>query len=144
MQPYPHTYKVTATGSSTGVVPVTAQNLPQLDTAPPLEFDGPGDQWSPENLLCAAVADCFILTFRAVARASKIEWSQLTCDVSGTLERIEGESRFSKFTTRCSLLVPKGIDVNRCRQALEKAERGCLIANSLRATRVLEMEVTEE
>jgi organic hydroperoxide reductase OsmC/OhrA len=143
MQPYPHIYKVTATGAATGIVPVTALNLPTLDTAPPLEFDGPGDQWSPESLLCAAIADCFILTFRAVARASKIEWLQLACEVSGTLERVEGESRFTNFVTRTSLTVPKGTEINRCRQALEKSEKGCLVANSLRATRVLEMEVIE-
>ena len=141
MQPYPHIYKVTATGAATGIVPVTALNLPTLNTAPPVEFGGPGDLWSPESLLCAAVADCFILTFRAVARASKIEWSQLSCDVSGTLERVEGESRFTKFITHVTLNVSAGIDEARCRQALEKAERGCLVANSLRAERTLEINI---
>lgn len=142
MQPYPHIYKVTATGAATGLVPVSATNLPTLDTAPPPEFDGPGNQWSPESLLCAAVADCFILTFRAVARASKIEWLQLACEVSGTLERVEGESRFTKFVTRVTLNVSTGMDESRCRQALEKAEHGCLVANSLRAERVLEIDIT--
>jgi len=142
MQPYPHIYKVTATGAATGLVPVSATNLPTIDTAPPPEFDGPGNQWSPENLLCAAVADCFILTFRAVARTFKIEWLQLTCAVSGTLERVEGESRFTKFVTHVTLNVPTGMDEARYRQALEKAEHGCLIANSLRAERTLKIDIT--
>jgi uncharacterized OsmC-like protein len=30
-------------------------------------FDGPGDAWSPENLLLAAVQSCFLFTFQAVA-----------------------------------------------------------------------------
>ncbi|MGE0114987.1 MAG: OsmC family protein [Steroidobacteraceae bacterium] len=121
---------------------MTVPNLPTLNTSPPLEFDGPGDQWSPESLLCAAVADCFILTFRAVARASKIEWLQLACEVFGTLERVEGESRFTKFVTHATLNVSKGMDEARCLQALEKAEHGCLIANSLRAERMLEADIT--
>jgi organic hydroperoxide reductase OsmC/OhrA len=31
------------------------------------QLGGPGGQWSPETLLVAAAAECFILTFRAVA-----------------------------------------------------------------------------
>jgi organic hydroperoxide reductase OsmC/OhrA len=143
MQPYPHVYTVAASGAATGTVPIAAAGLPTLNANSPREFDGPGDQWSPESMLCAAVASCFILTFRTVARASRIEWSQLTCDVAGTLERIEGESRFTKFVTQATLTVPKGMDEARCRQALEKAERGCLVANSLHAARVLEATVTE-
>jgi len=30
-------------------------------------------------VLCASIADCFVLTFRAIARASKPEWSELAC-----------------------------------------------------------------
>ena len=39
-----------------------------IESAPPKEFDGPGDQWSPEQLLTAAVADCFVLNFRTMTR----------------------------------------------------------------------------
>ena len=43
------------------------------------EFGGPGDLWSPETMLAGAVAGCFILTFRAAARASSasIPWRKL-------------------------------------------------------------------
>ncbi len=143
MQPYPHIYKVTANGTSTGLVSINSPNVPLLVSAPPAEFDGPGDQWSPETLLCATVADCFILTFRSVARAFKIEWSQLTCDVSGALERIEGESRFTRMNLQVMLIVPVGTEPTRCRQALDKAEHGCLIGNSLRAERILEADIKE-
>ena len=81
MHPYPHRYTVSASGSPVGNVRVTATGLPDIQTAPPAEFDGPGDVWSPESLLCASIADCFILTFRAIARASKFEWSDLSCRV---------------------------------------------------------------
>jgi organic hydroperoxide reductase OsmC/OhrA len=144
MQPYPHLYTVSASGTATGVVPINATELPVLNTAPPREFDGPGDQWSPESMLCAAIASCFILTFRAVARASKLEWSQLTCNVAGTLERVEDESRFTQFVTQAKLTVAKGIDAAKARRAMEKAEHGCLVSNTLRAARVLELEVIEQ
>ena len=57
MHPYPHHYTVHARAEATGDVDLDADRLPTLKTAPPAEFDGPGDLWSPETLLCAAVAD---------------------------------------------------------------------------------------
>ena len=141
MHPYPHLYKVSASGSATGSITVSAAGLPTLETAPPPEFDGPGGVWSPETLLCASAADCFILTFRAVSRAARLEWSKLECQVDGTLERIEGVSMFSRFMTRAELTVPAGTDVTKARSMLEKAEHGCLIANSLRGDRTLEATV---
>jgi organic hydroperoxide reductase OsmC/OhrA len=144
MQAYPHVYKVSANGNPTGSVAVASAGLPTLATASPREFDGPGDQWSPEGLLCAAVADCFILTFRAVARASKLEWLQLECGVEGTLERAEGGTQFTQFFTRASLRVPTGTDIERARLLLEKAEHTCLISNSLRGKRSLETQVTAQ
>jgi len=144
MHPYPHLYRVAATGEPTGTVQVTAAQLPDIETAPPPEFDGPGGTWSPETLLCAAVADCFILTFRAVSRAAKFDWLGLQCQVEGTLERVEGQSQFTRFATHARLSVPAGTDAVKARALLERAEHGCLIANSLRGTRTLEMELLEK
>jgi organic hydroperoxide reductase OsmC/OhrA len=137
MHPYPHLYTVCADGGATGSVSVNATGLPQIDTAPPVQFDGPGGTWSPETLLYAAVADCFILTFRALARASKCNWSELTCQVEGVLDRVDGIAQFTRFATRATLKLAEGADVNIAHTLLEKAEDRCLIANSLRGTRVL-------
>jgi organic hydroperoxide reductase OsmC/OhrA len=131
MQAFPHHYTVAANGSGTGDVELKGHGLPTLRSASPIPFDGPGDQWSPETLLVAAVGDCLILTFRAVARASGFAWTSLECDVTGTLDRIERTTRFVAFEVRACLRVPPGTDPDRARQVLEKAERRCLISNSL-------------
>ena len=131
MRALPHHYAVEASGSATGDVELNADGLPTLRSASPIPFDGPGDRWSPETLLVAAVGDCLILTFRAVARASGFAWTSLECDVTGTLDRIERTTRFVGFDVRARLQVPSGTDPDRARQVLEKAERSCLISNSL-------------
>lgn len=141
MHPFPHTYRVAATAGAKGTVSISAAGVPTITSAPPVEFDGPGDQWSPESLLCAAVADCFILTFRALANAAKLEWLKIECRVDGKLERIDGRSRFTHFVTHADLSVAIGTDVNRVKALLEKAELGCLIANSLSGERSLETQV---
>jgi len=138
MHPYPHLYTVQATAEPTGDVPLTAAGLPAITTAPPAEFDGPGDRWSPETLLCGAVADCFLLSFRAVARASKLDWNSLDCSVDGKLERVEGRTFFTEIVVRATLRVPAGTDQDRATKLLEKAEHVCLVSNSLVAQRRLD------
>jgi organic hydroperoxide reductase OsmC/OhrA len=141
LHPYPHLYRVSAAGTAAGIVTVSSPRLPDLETAPPPEFDGPGGVWSPENLLCAAVADCFILTFRGVSRAARVEWVKLECRVEGTLERAEGGSQFTRFVTFATLTVAEGTDHVKARALLERAEHSCLVSNSLRGTRTLEAEI---
>jgi len=133
MQPFPHHYAANARSVSDGDVELRAERLPTLRSASPAEFDGPGDRWSPETLVAAAVGDCLILTFRAVARASGLAWTSLECDVTGTLDRVGRTTQFVAFEIRACLQVPGGTEAERARQLLEKAERSCLISNSLNA-----------
>jgi len=114
MKPYPHTYAVSADASATGKVSVASPGLPVLETAPPPEFDGPGGVWSPETLLVAAIADCFILTFRGVSRAVHFDWVRLEAHVDGTLERASGVTQFVRYTTRATTsVVRQGIIAGR-------------------------------
>ena len=127
-----------------GEVRLGGEGLPDLKSLPPPEFDGPGGYWSPETLLVAAVADCFTLSFRSIARASHLDWNELTAEVHGLLERNEGVARFTRFETHAELVVPAGTDPARARSLMEKAEKICLISNSLSAERHLTCEVIEE
>ena len=67
MKQLPHLYEVTLKDGPGGYVTVSAGGPPELRMAPPVEFDGPGDAWSPEQLLVASVESCFLFTLRAVA-----------------------------------------------------------------------------
>lgn len=138
MHPYPHQYTVHVSAEPTGDVPLNSAGLPTLATAPPVEFDGPGDRWSPETLLCGAVADCFVLSFRAVARASKLEWTALEARVEGKLDRVDGRTFFTEFVVHATLRVPAGTDHDRAAKLMAKAEHVCLVSNSLVAQRRLE------
>ena len=143
MQPLPHVYSVTAASAGTSIVDLSAEGLPTLRSAAPAEFGGPGDQWSPESLLTAAIASCFVLGFRAVARASHLQWISLDCDVDATLDRKERVTQFTKVIVHARLIVPAAMDSALCERALEKAEHGCLVANSLRCERELRTEIVK-
>ncbi len=134
MQKLPHRYSVAARGDAEGEVNLESARLPTLATAAPSEFGGPGDRWSPETLLVASVADCFILTFRATARAGKLAWVSLNCEVEGVLDRVERVTQFTEFHVRASLRVPPGTDEAHAQRLLVAAEQGCLVTRSLKAT----------
>jgi organic hydroperoxide reductase OsmC/OhrA len=141
MHPFPHRYLVTAAVRPDGDIPLAAEGVRVIESAPPKEFDGPGNQWSPEGLLTAAVADCFVLSFRAIAAASKYAWVSLDTRTEGTLDRVDGKMRFTRFDTLAKLHVPAGADIERAKKLLEKAELTCLVANSLSSERHLSVEV---
>lgn len=141
MQDLPHYYKVSADAASNGAVVISCEGVASLETAGPVEFGGPGDLWSPEALLVAAVADCFVLSFRAIARASKLEWNSVSCKTSGTLDKIEKVTQFTRFEMNVELTVPAGTDEGKAHRLLERAEHHCLITNSLKAESSLEATV---
>ena len=141
MNQFPHQYQVSAQADPTGSVSLSADGMPELTSAPPQQFGGPGDQWSPEDLLVASVVDCFVLSFRAIARASKFEWTSLSCSATGTLDKIERSIEFTAFTIHAQLKIPAESDEGRAQRLLEKAEASCLVTNSLKAEPHLETKI---
>ena len=124
MKAYPHVY-----------MPERTEPPPERRAGNPLGLPGPGvagrrrnstdpgGLWSPETLLVAPIADCFILTFRGVLVPRVWDWLSLEAHVEGTLERVEG-SRASLAISPVpySRLTPP-VDHGRARELLERAEK---------------------
>jgi organic hydroperoxide reductase OsmC/OhrA len=143
MKPLPHRYEVHLTGGPTGYAQLSGAGLPELRTAPPADYDGPGDAWSPEHLLLASVQTCFLFTLRAVARLSKVEFTALEVGAAGTVARQDGVTRFTEIVLRPKLTVPIGADRERALRVLEKSEKGCLVSASISTPIRLEPEIRE-
>jgi organic hydroperoxide reductase OsmC/OhrA len=141
MSQFPHQYTIEASGQVDGAIELGRSGLPKLESLPPVEFGGPGDHWSPEDLLMAAVADCFILSFRAIAAASKFAWESLKCEATGKLDRVDRKVCFTELRLHAQLVIPGDSSADRAKHLLEKAEQTCFITNSLSATKQLEVDV---
>ena len=141
MQKFPHNYHAQAHGLPTGSISINSEGLTAFDLAAPIQFDGPGDKWSPEDLLIASVASCLILTFRAIANASKFEWSELTCEAKGTLDMVDRKTQFTEIFIHATLKTSFD-DEEKALKLLEKAENHCLITNSLTAQIHLESNIS--
>ena len=112
-------------------------------TIPP-EFGGETGMWTPEHFLLAAVASCYVATFRGMADKSNLEFHAIAVAVEGVIEKQDGCLRFTRITLRPEVTIDREADRERAGHLLEKAERGCLIARSLSAEFVLEARTAVE
>lgn len=133
MKPFPHTYTATAAADPEGNVISTLSNGCQVEVAPPIEFDGVGDVWTPEELLMASVANCLVLSFKSIARAYDLSWLHIDCSADGQLEKIDRKVKFTRVHTRVKLAITSEEERDKARRILEKAEDTCFITNSLSA-----------
>jgi organic hydroperoxide reductase OsmC/OhrA len=141
MQDLPHFYVVKADAEGASNVSLSSKGIPELESAGPAEFGGPGDVWSPETLLVAAVADCFVLSFRAIARKAKLDWTTLTAEATGKLDKLDGFTQFVEFTIKAELTIPDEQQRSKAEVILEKGEKYCLVSNSMKAVPHLETTV---
>jgi peroxiredoxin-like protein len=105
--------------------------LPDLRLAQPTQYDGPGDAWTPEHLLLAAVEACFVFTFRAIARAAHLDFQYLEVATEGTVDRQDRITRFTEIVLRPRLTISDDVDPEHAIRLLHKAERACLVSASL-------------
>jgi peroxiredoxin-like protein len=127
-----HAYHVTAKWEAdrNGIVSAKEIHPPIHFSAPP-EFKGETGFWTPEHFLVAAVASCFIVTFYAIAAASKLEFVSLHLCVEGKLGKVEGKLQFTEITLRPELMTAYNDELERAKRTLGKAHESCLIGRTL-------------
>jgi len=109
-----------------------------IDFSAPLEFRGEAGFWTPEHFLIAAVASCFITTFRAIAEASRFDPVSLHISAEGVVEKREGGYEFTQVVLRPRLTIRDETDRQRAARLLEKTEQACLVSRSLKSTVTME------
>jgi peroxiredoxin-like protein len=127
-----HEYHVEAVGAGGRNGIVHAEGiLPAISFSPPPDFLGEAGRWTPEHLLVAAVASCFISTFEGMAQTSRLEFDSLQLASEGILTKQDSGWRFTEIRLRPVVTLRKKEDRDRATRLLEKAEKSCLIARSL-------------
>lgn len=138
-----YTTEVEWTGSRHGEL--RAPTLPSLNVDAPPEFKGHEGVWTPEHLFVASVNSCFMTTFLAIAENSKLEFLKFKAEAEGTLEDVEGQGlMITHVTLRPKLVVKHSRDAERALRIFQKAEKHCLISNSIRSETTIEPQVESE
>ena len=141
MEKLPHQYKVSVKGEPQNSLLTCTGNLPPIQVAPPAQFDGPGDKWSPEELFMASLANCVILSFRPIAKASHFDWLSIECESTGTLEKVGHKIQFTGIQTKAKLTIASAEQIEKAKRLLNKAEETCFISNTLSCPSHLECDI---
>jgi peroxiredoxin-like protein len=128
---YYYTTEVEWTGERQG--DLSAPVLPSLKVDAPPEFKGHEGVWTPEHLFVASVNSCFMTTFLAIAENSKLEFESFRANAKGKLEKLSDKGfMITEITLQPKLVIKHARDSQRACRILEKAEKYCLISNSIK------------
>ena len=109
-----------------------------IEVVTPPEFDkGIAGFWSPEHLFTAAVQSCFMTTFLAIADFSKLEIVKLSCKAKGILEKVDGKFFMTEIILEPTIQIAKEEDYEKTEKIILKAEKACLISNSITSKVIL-------
>jgi organic hydroperoxide reductase OsmC/OhrA len=101
---------------------------------PPPFANGIPDIWSPEHLYSASVASCLMTTFLAIADNSKLNFNAFSCEAKGKLEQIEGKYLMTEIILEPIVSIGDEAQADKTKRILDKAEKACLISNSIKST----------
>ena len=137
--PYLYATEIQWTGERKGNL--NAPGLDPLQVAAPPEFRGHEGIWTPEHFFMASINSCFMTTFLAIAELSKLDFISFACRAVGKLDKAEG----ARYQMTEAILKPRVVirhskDLERTARILEKAEKNCLISNSIKTKVTLELD----
>jgi peroxiredoxin-like protein len=137
---YRYTISVRWTGEKKGAL--TADGKPPVEVATPPEFKGHEGIWSPEDLYVASVNACIMTTFLAFAGRAGLAFEEYESEAEGLLEFLDDRFVFTKIVVRPRIVLRPGEERAKAEEILHKAERNCLVSNSIRTEVVLEPTIT--
>lgn len=115
----------------------------QSRCAIPLEFEGPGGAFSPEDLFAQSLTNCFVATFQVMAEKSRVTFK--TLEVLGHLVVDRDESKhpvMKEFQLKIRLAAPS--DYERAKSLVKKAVETGFILNSVKTSITYELVVERE
>jgi peroxiredoxin-like protein len=127
-----HSYRVAAWWTS------GRSGLAKSDSAPnaihftaPKEFGGLEGRWTPEELLLAALAGCFIITLRSISASEEFDFTDLEVETSGMVRKADPGYGFSEIVIRPKLKIASSKEKEHALDLLNKAERLCLVSRTI-------------
>ncbi|MBL7825340.1 MAG: OsmC family protein [Saprospiraceae bacterium] len=133
-------FKLKAGLEPDGIASLHAPDVQEVvySTTPPEFPGGKAGYWSPETMLLGATVGCFLNTFQVFAQKLKLPYESITCEATGTVDRVDGKFGFTGITLFPKLILSDEAAEQAAAGALDKAHRYCLISNSLSCPVVME------
>ena len=101
----------------------------------PPEFDGPGGETNPEELLTSAVAGCYSITAGIVLKNRRLPVASIRTEALGQVEQQGASFAYKSITLRPTITLEPGATDEQLAQAEEmahKADAYCIVSNAVR------------
>ncbi|MBL8059703.1 MAG: OsmC family protein [Chthonomonas sp.] len=138
--------KVVWAGARDGSGNFKTGNGSAQDLRVPTEFGGPGGATNPEELLTAAVASCYSITFGIMAGMRKLAYTDLQTEAIGQVHQPNAATfNFQKVILRPTITLAAGstdADVALAEDLAHKADAYCIITNAVRGKVEIAVEPT--
>lgn len=115
-----------------------------LHVATPQEFGGEGREWSPEHLFLSSISSCFMSTYLFFAKRLNFEITNLECSIIGQVELMDGNYQFTNIHLFPKIYVANEELRGKASLALQKAQKYCLVTNSIKTDIIYNSEVVAD
>lgn len=109
------------------------ESLSPIPLSIPLEFMGPGDGYSPEDLFALAVLNCVIALYKVYCAQAKISFQEIRGNAVLTADKQLAEASFYISQIDLTLEVRGASNVEKAKEILDNAIKNCPIGNSIKS-----------
>ena len=118
------------------------EKLPPIECAIPVEFQGPGGGYSPEDLLSISLLSCLIATFKVYCEKSQASFEEIKTRATLKVDRHPSENSISITEIDIFIDVSGASDSEKVRSLLDKSIKECMISNVIKAGKTFHLNVS--
>ncbi|NLX74567.1 MAG: OsmC family peroxiredoxin [Synergistaceae bacterium] len=129
-----HTYTTAVEWTKERRAALSSRGLPTIEVATPPNFPGGHEGiWSPEHLYTAAAEVCLMTTFLSFAERANLDFLSYKSEADGILDKVEKSLLMTRIHIKPTITVANEADREEALKLIERAERYCLISNSIKS-----------
>jgi len=134
-----HTYSTAVEWTKEKRAALSSRGLPTIEVATPPNFPGGHEGiWSPEHLFTAAAEVCLMTTFLSFADRANLDFLSYKSEADGILDKVEKSLLMTRIHIKPTITVANEADREEALKLIERAERYCLISNSVKSEVTIE------
>lgn len=136
-----HTFKVATKWRGGKTWEINTGEADMIRGGSPSVFGGEPGRWTPEELMLASIDACHQASFISLCARKDFEFVSYESENEGQLEHDGEMFRFTKMTIRPRIGVKSEDDIERAKELIHKAHKGCFMSNSVNSDVTIEEEV---
>ena len=135
-----HAFKIKTKWDSGRKWQILLDDTEPIEGGSPVVFGGDVGRWAPEQLMIASIDSCHLASFVALCKHKDFEFVSYESENEGILEHDGEVFRFTKMTMRPKVGVKSEDEIERAKELVHKAHKGCFMSNTVNSEVTIEPE----